>query len=524
MPLPLGAQCTILAALAHPMCAAAMPASCCAPRQLALQLPRAGAAPRLARAAARAHMCACTSPVAVATAAAACAAGRALPRAAAQPALRTLVAAHAPRAPSRRRVCVVRAGVATSNKDEGADGGDDGDKVRLQRLAPVVPRAVSLLAWRSSAAAARAPAAAARARSCWRGVTLHVAVAVVPLLCAPPTPQPVPTVTQLLAQPDRDLPEGGKALVIGSAPTPYTMKLVLGACHVRSFPAFLRTHPLTAHTSLLLLHRARGASPPSLTHARAGIYSCSCPGWRFQKAQNDVRTCKHLKALRGATREAERIGNAKRVGAAALAATKAQAPTPAADGNGAATGSSAGASNGSGDAKFAPMLADSWDATSDLTGWLLAEKLDGVRALWNGRELRSRTGVQLLAPPSWTAGLPEDTPLDGELWAGRGRFDDTSSIVLSAAAGDAAWAQVAFMVFDAPSATGGFEARLAVAAAALARAGAPRARVVEHAPVADNAQVLARLQEVMDGGGEGLMVRRLDAARCVHISGGAHLC
>jgi DNA ligase-1 len=173
----------------------------------------------------------------------------------------------------------------------------------------------------------------------------------------------------------------------------------------------------------------------------------------------------------------------------------------------AAAADASGDGKGGSDGRFAFMLAHTWDASCDLTGWLVSEKLDGVRALWTGSALLSRFGVRLLAPPSWTEGLPPGVTLDGELWAGRGRFDEASSTARSAAAGDAAWAKLTFMVFDAPAASGGFEARLAAAAAALIHARS--ARIVAHAPARDNGAVLARLQEVIAGGGEGLMVRFL---------------
>jgi hypothetical protein len=219
-----------------------------------------------------------------------------------------------------------------------------------------------------------------------------------------------------------------------------------------------------------------------------------------------VRTCKHLQALRGAATERDRVAAGMSTRAVVMAAQADAQAAAAADGDG----------NGiSGpDGGFGFMLAQEWDACADLAGWLLSEKLDGVRALWTGSALLSRGGTRLLAPPSWTAGLPAGVPLDGELWAGRGRFDEASSTARSAAAGDAAWARITFMVFDAPQADGAFEARLAAAEAALGHARA--ARIVAHAPARDNAEVAARLQEVIDAGGEGLMVRlMLPIAACM---------
>jgi DNA ligase-1 len=64
--------------------------------------------------------------------------------------------------------------------------------------------------------------------------------------------------------------------------------------------------------------------------------------------------------------------------------------------------------------------------TIDPTGWYLSEKLDGVRAWWDSKEraLYARSGNRIWTPDFFTAGLPSDLDLDGELWAGRGQFSE----------------------------------------------------------------------------------------------------
>ena len=65
------------------------------------------------------------------------------------------------------------------------------------------------------------------------------------------------------------------------------------------------------------------------------------------------------------------------------------------------------------------MLADKYTEKMDPTAWWLSEKLDGVRAYWDGSDFYSRNGNHFPAPAWFKAGLPP-TPLDGELWMGRG--------------------------------------------------------------------------------------------------------
>src|SRR5213075_711077 len=74
------------------------------------------------------------------------------------------------------------------------------------------------------------------------------------------------------------------------------------------------------------------------------------------------------------------------------------------------------------------LLAESWDNAADLSGWWMSEKLDGVRAYWDGKQFISRQGNLYHAPEWFTAGLPSVT-LDGELWIARKAFQRTVGIV-----------------------------------------------------------------------------------------------
>lgn len=62
----------------------------------------------------------------------------------------------------------------------------------------------------------------------------------------------------------------------------------------------------------------------------------------------------------------------------------------------------------------AVLLAREYDDTVDPRAYWVSEKLDGVRAIWDGKTLRFRSGRPIHAPAWFTAGLPAH-PLDGEL-------------------------------------------------------------------------------------------------------------
>jgi DNA ligase-1 len=136
----------------------------------------------------------------------------------------------------------------------------------------------------------------------------------------------------------------------------------------------------------------------------------------------------------------------------------------------------------------------------------MSEKLDGVRAYWDGEAFVSRLGNRFYAPDWFVADLPANT-LDGELWVGRKQFSRTISIVRSGAGGQE-WKEVQFVVFDAPNAKGGFEERLAHVEKVLGRAESRYARALDHVVCEGLEHLREELARVEQLGGEGLMLRR----------------
>ena len=152
------------------------------------------------------------------------------------------------------------------------------------------------------------------------------------------------------------------------------------------------------------------------------------------------------------------------------------------------------------------LLANVWNPSIDPTGWWLSEKYDGLRGYWDGRQLWSRKGKVIHAPDYCLAELPRDIALDGELWIGRGQFEETTSTVLAETPDDR-WKSVHFMVFDAPQAKGTFEERMQFLQATLPK-GNRFAKVVVQACCRGTAQLLAERDRIVGLGGEGLMLRQ----------------
>lgn len=152
------------------------------------------------------------------------------------------------------------------------------------------------------------------------------------------------------------------------------------------------------------------------------------------------------------------------------------------------------------------MLAQQYIQGIDVTKYFISEKLDGVRAYWDGKDLYTRSGQKISAPVWFLAGLPA-SHLDGELWLGRGRFDEVSGLVRRKAAKDADWADVRYMVYDLPDMIAPFNERLWVLRTLVAEQRKPWLKAVDQKKLNSDQALNDRLEQVVAGGGEGLMLR-----------------
>ncbi|MEX0716833.1 MAG: DNA ligase [Planctomycetaceae bacterium] len=224
------------------------------------------------------------------------------------------------------------------------------------------------------------------------------------------------------------------------------------------------------------------AKAPYVVKNTGGVYSCSCPAWRNQSLAIEQRTCKHIRKLRGDAAEQERVG-----GASPPAREKASAKK---------------------DKPAGPplLLAHVWENDLDLTDWWMSEKLDGVRAYWDGTRFLSRLGNVFHAPDWFAAGLP-DTPLDGELWLERRAFQRTVSIVRRQDKSDH-WKSIRYVVFDAPATDAPFEDRLTLVRESLERIASEYVRPLPHERCRGVDHLREELVRIEALGGEGVMLRQ----------------
>lgn len=153
-----------------------------------------------------------------------------------------------------------------------------------------------------------------------------------------------------------------------------------------------------------------------------------------------------------------------------------------------------------------PLLARNAPAGIDPRPYLVSEKYDGVRALWDGQTLKFRSGRTVAAPAWFLADLPKQA-LDGELWMGRRSFDPLSAAVRRAEPVNAEWRLISYRVFELPAGDGDFEQR----AAKLQTLSGGVVMPVVHKRLNSNAELRAMLKQVVEAGGEGLMLHRADA-------------
>ena len=156
------------------------------------------------------------------------------------------------------------------------------------------------------------------------------------------------------------------------------------------------------------------------------------------------------------------------------------------------------------------LLANVLGENIDPAAYLVSEKYDGVRAIWDGKILRFRSGRTVNAPAWFIAKLPVEK-LDGELWLARGAFEQLSGYVRKTSPLDEDWQQIKYMVFELPDGSGTFAERYTRIHEIVAKTGWSQLVAVEQFRIADRATLKRKLNEVVRGGAEGLMLHLADA-------------
>ncbi|NOT68929.1 MAG: DNA ligase [Methylophilaceae bacterium] len=156
------------------------------------------------------------------------------------------------------------------------------------------------------------------------------------------------------------------------------------------------------------------------------------------------------------------------------------------------------------------LLAQNYQRGIDVQQYLVSEKFDGVRAVWDGKAFHTRTGNVIAAPVWFIKGMPA-IPLDGELWLAHGKFDLLSGAVRKDIPVDQEWRGITYQIFELPNAPGTFASRAKRITEIVKQANIPHLKAVTQFRVNDEAALYARLKQIVAQGGEGLMLHRADA-------------
>jgi len=147
------------------------------------------------------------------------------------------------------------------------------------------------------------------------------------------------------------------------------------------------------------------------------------------------------------------------------------------------------------------MLAKQYHGRN-IKGWWMSEKLDGIRAIWTGSELVSRNGKLFHTPAWFTEKLPHNIILDGELYEGRGMFQQTVGKVRTKNGPD--WAGMKYMIFDCIIGEK-FEHRQKCIQELILP---PHVKIIEQLKCTGSRHLERFMSGIVDGGGEGVMLRR----------------
>ena len=79
----------------------------------------------------------------------------------------------------------------------------------------------------------------------------------------------------------------------------------------------------------------------------------------------------------------------------------------------------------------------------------MSEKLDGIRGIWDGKNLYTKKGNKIYAPKKWLKDFPSFA-LDGELWLDYHSLEKTASVVLDKKPNVKQWSAINYYIFDVP--------------------------------------------------------------------------
>ena len=142
----------------------------------------------------------------------------------------------------------------------------------------------------------------------------------------------------------------------------------------------------------------------------------------------------------------------------------------------------------------------------NVSGWVMSEKLDGIRGYWDGQNLYTKNQKLLHPPQEFLVNFPPFA-LDGELYFQRGNFEFVQNTVLDETA-SAGWQKIGYYIFEVPRDDGlDFLQRLQIAKNWFDTHPNPQVHIIAQEVCLNNAHLEQTLQKMVALGAEGLIVK-----------------
>lgn len=151
----------------------------------------------------------------------------------------------------------------------------------------------------------------------------------------------------------------------------------------------------------------------------------------------------------------------------------------------------------------------------NIESYAISEKFDGVRGIWDGKEMFSKNGKKLAIPPCFAEKLAilelkDGEFVEGELWADYGKFAEVSSLARRKNPTCAEFESVKYLIFNAQlNESSDFLANLSKIQSILESHKTPQIRTITQHKFSSSQELQDFFDAVVAKGGEGVILRGL---------------
>jgi DNA ligase 1 len=148
------------------------------------------------------------------------------------------------------------------------------------------------------------------------------------------------------------------------------------------------------------------------------------------------------------------------------------------------------------------------ESIHNINNWYMSEKLDGIRAYWDGENMYTKNGNKIYAPNWFVKNFPK-FELDGELWTKRDDFENIQNIVLDNIP-SSKWNEITYNIFEVPNEKGNFSKRLEKLSNYLKIHKNEYLKIIPQIKCKNKSHLNSYLQELLDKKAEGIIIKNPD--------------